>query len=123
MTGDETLLFDIKVVESINRIATADSGTLEAPSIGSTSLLNKRKEKVTMGKAPFVRGLGFNLILVPGLTHHSADVRSKGSLCRVLLNNVEVLRARLQDKAGRVSPCNDHTSVIRQPRVCQSWVI
>lgn len=27
------------------------------------------------------------------------DVRFKGSLCRVLLKNVEVLRARLQDKA------------------------
>ncbi|GFZ49158.1 hypothetical protein JCM24511_06908 [Saitozyma sp. JCM 24511] len=47
----------------------------------------------------FVRGLGFNLISVPGLTRLGADVRFKGSLCRVLRNNVEVLRARLQDKA------------------------
>jgi hypothetical protein len=99
MTGDESLLFDIKALDSTIRIATAGSGTLEAPSIGSTSLLNQRKEKVTLGKVMFVRGLGFNLISVPGLTPLGADVRFKDSLCRVLLNNVEVLRARLQDKA------------------------
>jgi hypothetical protein len=99
MTGDESLLFDVKALDSTIRIATAGSGTLEAPSIGSTSLLNKRKEKVTLGKFMFVRGLGFNLISVPGLTRLGADVRFKGSLCRVLRNNVEVLRARLQDKA------------------------
>ncbi|RSH95867.1 hypothetical protein EHS25_000960 [Saitozyma podzolica] len=97
--GYESLLFDIKALDPTIRIATAGSGTLEAPSIGSTSLLNKRKEKVTLGKVMFVRGLGFNLISVPGLTRLGADVRFKGSLCRVLLNNVEVLRARLQDKA------------------------
>jgi hypothetical protein len=50
----------------------------------------------------FVRGLGFNLISVPGLTRLGADVRFKSSLCRVLLNNVVVLRARLQDKADIV---------------------
>ena len=74
-------------------------GLSGSTSIGSTSLLNKRKEKVTLGKVMFVRGLAFNLISVPGLTRLGADVRFQGSLCRVLLNNVEVLRARLQDNA------------------------
>ncbi|GFZ52324.1 hypothetical protein JCM24511_10097 [Saitozyma sp. JCM 24511] len=99
MTGDEFLLFDIKALDPTIRIDTAGSGTLEVPFIGSTSLRNKRKEKVTLGKVMFVRGLGFNLILFPGLTRLGADVRFKGSVCRVLLNNVEVLRVRLQDKA------------------------
>jgi hypothetical protein len=98
MTGDESLLFDIKALDSSIRIATADSGTLEAPSIGPTSFLNKRKEKVTLGKVLFVRGVGFNHISVPGLTRLDADVRFNGTLCRVLLNNVEVLCALLQDE-------------------------
>jgi hypothetical protein len=56
MKGDESLLFHINALSSIIRIDTADNGTLEAPSIGLTSCLNRWKEKVT-----FVRGLSFNL--------------------------------------------------------------
>lgn len=98
MTGDESLFFDIKALDSTFRIATAGHGTLEVPSINSTSRLNRRKEKITHGEIMFVRGLGFNFILALELSLLGAILRFKVSLCRVLLNSVEVLCARLQSK-------------------------
>jgi len=97
-TRDESLFFDSKALDSTFRIATADNGSLEAPSIDTISLLNKKKEKVTLLYAIFVCGLVFKRLSVLALNLLRADVRFKVSLCKVLLNNVEALRTRLLNK-------------------------
>jgi len=82
-TRDQSLFFDIKALDSTFRIATADNGSSEAPSIDSTSLLNKMKEKVTLLNVIFVCGLVFNRLWVLALTLLRADVRFKLSLCKL----------------------------------------
>jgi hypothetical protein len=99
MAGDQSLLFDMVALASVTRITTAGNSSVEAPSTGSISLVNSKKEVVTLTQVLCVRGLGFNLISVPRLTRLGADVRFQGSLCRLLVNDIEVLRAELQDKA------------------------
>jgi hypothetical protein len=97
MTGDESRFFDTEALDSIVRIASAGNGTLEAPLIGSTPLLSKRKGKVTLGKVMFVRGLGFNLTSVPGLTPLGADFGSP----RLILT----VQGQSNPACGRKLPC------------------
>jgi len=80
------------------RIATAGGASLASHSLGSVHPANHKGERVVLGRVLFVPGLAFNLLSVSRLANIGAHIEFKDSLCKVTKENVEVLRADLEQK-------------------------
>jgi len=98
MTGDRAWFESLHPMGSTVRIATAGGASLASHSLGSVHPANHKGERVVLGRVLFVPGLAFNLLSVSRLANIGAHIEFKDSLCKVTKENVEVLRADLEQK-------------------------
>ncbi len=98
MAGDRAWFESLHPMGSTVRIATAGGASLASHSLGSVHLANHKGERVVLGRVLLVPGLAFNLLSVSRLANIGGHIEFKGSLCKVTKENVEVLRADLEQK-------------------------